>query len=344
MALDPRIALGIKPLEVPSPLDSAARVMSLRNLLNQGNLQDLQMQEAKRKASDMAQYRSGITPGMSLSDLAAHSARFVGPEKAFDVAQAAENKKTALLQHVLNLELQHKNKLAEIESRAAEGRITRQEADERAKALRLELQSNAERARKEFLGIAAGLRQPREEPAPVSVIGPDGKPVLVRRSEAFGKRPAATDKPITEFQGKAILYGTRAAQSDKILKTLEDKISLPGIEAARSLGRAGNYLMSSEQRRVDQAQRDFVNAILRQESGAVISDAEFANAQRQYFPQPGDDAKTISQKRANREIAIKGFSRMSGPGAADIDVVRNAPLLPGATTGATGGWSIKPLP
>ncbi len=88
--------------------------------------------------------------------------------------------------------------------------------------------------------------------------------------------------------------------------------------------------MSSEQQRVTQAQRDFVNAVLRQESGAVISDAEFANAKKQYFPAPGDSPPVLAQKRANRQLAVQGFARMAGPkGALDIQAIIKEPLLPG---------------
>ena len=148
------------------------------------------------------------------------------------------------------------------------------------------------------------------------------------------REAAATraDKPMTEFQGKAALYGTRAAQSDKVLKALEDKISLTGLAAGQATGMVGNALMSSEQQRVNQAQRDFVNAVLRQESGAVISDQEFANAKQQYFPAPGDSKAVLDQKRANRQLAIQGFARMSGPkGSTDIKAIIDNPLLPGVS-------------
>jgi hypothetical protein len=65
----------------------------------------------------------------------------------------------------------------------------------------------------------------------------------------------------------------------------------------------------------DQAKRDFINAILRRESGAVISEEEFANAEQQYFPQPGDGPEVIAQKRANRENAIRGIEVSAGQGA-----------------------------
>jgi hypothetical protein len=76
---------------------------------------------------------------------------------------------------------------------------------------------------------------------------------------------------------------------------------------------------------VEQAQRNFVNAVLRQESGAVISPSEFENAQKQYFPQPGDSAKVRDQKRQNRQSAIEGFRVMSGPAGERIEAARTAP-------------------
>jgi len=68
-----------------------------------------------------------------------------------------------------------------------------------------------------------------------------------------------------------------------------------------------NVLQSSERQQMEQAQRDFVNAILRRESGAAIADSEFESASKQYFPQPGDSVETIAQKRANRETSIKNI-------------------------------------
>jgi hypothetical protein len=63
---------------------------------------------------------------------------------------------------------------------------------------------------------------------------------------------------------------------------------------------------------MEQAQRDFVNAILRKESGAAISPTEFASASKQYFPQPGDSPAVIAQKANNRTITMKGLANASG--------------------------------
>ena len=59
-------------------------------------------------------------------------------------------------------------------------------------------------------------------------------------------------------------------------------------------------------------QRNFINAVLRQESGAVINPSEFVNAKKQYFPQPGDDAATLQQKSDNRKRVISSFKTSAG--------------------------------
>lgn len=74
-----------------------------------------------------------------------------------------------------------------------------------------------------------------------------------------------------------------------------------------------NYFASPERQQTVQAQRNFVNAILRVESGAAISQSEFDNAQRQYFPQSGDSKDVIEQKRQNRVSAMQGMAREAGP-------------------------------
>jgi hypothetical protein len=152
------------------------------------------------------------------------------------------------------------------------------------------------------------------------------------------RQAAAANKPLTEFQGNAVLFGSRAAAADRTLKALEEKINVPGLAVKRSLenvpviggllGAAGNTMLTQEQQQVEQAQRDFVNAVLRKESGAVINPGEFANAIKQYFPAPGDDAKVKEQKRQNRAIAIAGLRTMAGPGGSSIDqALANTPDL-----------------
>jgi hypothetical protein len=86
---------------------------------------------------------------------------------------------------------------------------------------------------------------------------------------------------------------------------------------------------------VEQARRDFINAVLRRESGAVISPSEFANAEKQYFPVVGNPPELIAQKRRNRELATRGLMAEVPAGQ------RDSISQPAPSGGATGGWSMK---
>lgn len=161
----------------------------------------------------------------------------------------------------------------------------------------------------------------------VNVEGSDGSkyPVRVDREGRASKidipgaatssgNPFLTGKAGTEGQQNAQLYANRMFAAEKVLRSVE---TAGTSWWDRMKGRASDYsgynMRSPEYQKFDQAQRDFINAVLRRESGAVISEAEFDNANKQYFPQPGDDTATIAQKRRNRMEAIKGIGAAGGP-------------------------------
>ena len=60
------------------------------------------------------------------------------------------------------------------------------------------------------------------------------------------------------------------------------------------------------------AKMNFITAVLRKESGAAISDTEFSNEDLKYFPQPGESAAVIEQKRVARKTAIESMKAQSG--------------------------------
>lgn len=323
-----------------------------------------QQQQAMQKEAQMRADLAALGPNPSQDALAQVAAKYAPARDILTSQTASADRKSAL-------EAAQENRRAQMEqARTLQTERLQAQADlarQRSEDQRLS-QAERNQARMDMIRLAASLRPPRVEPAPRNlqlttdaagnqlIVNQDGTTRPLTTQDGTGvQKPVAADKPMTEFQGKAALYGTRSAQSDKVLKALEDKISTAGLAAGQATGVAGNALMSSEQQRVSQAQRDFVNAVLRQESGAVISDAEFANAKQQYFPAPGDSPQVVAQKRANRQLAIKGFARMAGPnGAVDIEAIINEPLLPGAPAtnptpkqagvGATGGWKVTPVP
>lgn len=74
-----------------------------------------------------------------------------------------------------------------------------------------------------------------------------------------------------------------------------------------------NYLVNEDFQKYSQARRNFINAQLRRESGAVISPEEFENANKQYFPMPGDSQEVLKQKAQGRKIAVDAMIRDAGP-------------------------------
>lgn len=117
--------------------------------------------------------------------------------------------------------------------------------------------------------------------------------------------------PLNDVQSKALQFGTRMLQSGQALDQLSKQgVSQPGyikrMADVVGAGAMANWTQSPQQQQVEQSQTDYVNAVLRRESGAAISNSEFDNARKQYFPQPGDSGQVIEQKRRNRELATRG--------------------------------------
>lgn len=120
-----------------------------------------------------------------------------------------------------------------------------------------------------------------------------------------------SSKPATQAQQLASGFATRLDSAGKILNNYSD-LGASMIGTVSGAGWFPNVLKSSDRQQMEQAQRDFINAQLRRESGAVISDSEFENAAKQYFAQPGDSESVLAQKKRARDIAIQNMQNAAG--------------------------------
>lgn len=184
-------------------------------------------------------------------------------------------------------------------------------------------------------------------------LGPNGEMVPITpgsmtsrgQGGAGGQGQGATSLTgprLTEDMRKASGFALRATAADKI-------VSDPGVASAgASVGNrvaagvplVGNALVPQNYQKFDQAQRDFVNAVLRRESGAAISQSEFENAQKQYFPQPFDGPEVLAQKAANRKLAIQSLEASGAPAPTFGDQTNS-----GGTSNTTSngvGWTLNP--
>lgn len=179
----------------------------------------------------------------------------------------------------------------------------------------------------------------------VDVPGPDGKPIGQRnlKTNQVVTYPQAPSKQPTNEQALSGGYADRMDNSEGIISKLENVASDPK-QTFLSMLPGSNFLVSPERQQVEQAQRDFVNAQLRRESGAAISQSEFDSAKKQYFPQPGDSDTVISQKRKNRDIAITAMKRNAGPTyeapKTQSNVAQPPTDQPDAQQAADGNWYV----
>jgi hypothetical protein len=166
----------------------------------------------------------------------------------------------------------------------------------------------------------------------IPMTQPGGGTVLHNpRTGEYRRAPAdpnAGGEKLNEQQAAALNYGTRMADANRILDEIGTDYSRAGINLTTAAGdtpyvggalrAGGNLLLSKNSQRVEQAQRNFINAVLRKESGATIQPHEFASAQQQYFPQPNDSEELVAQKRATRQRVLDSMMRIAGPGARHV--------------------------
>lgn len=126
------------------------------------------------------------------------------------------------------------------------------------------------------------------------------------------------NEKVTNDQANAALFAGRMKAANEIVN--DPKVWQSGTGWGGAMNKtldaipvAGNAMVSSNYQQYRQAQDDFINAVLRRESGAAISQSEYTHAYKQYFPQPGDGDEVIRQKAANRENAIKGIMGATAP-------------------------------
>lgn len=182
---------------------------------------------------------------------------------------------------------------------------------------------------------------------------------LSKRDQEFNDalRKKAADIKIEESVGApkqnqalAAGYAIRMADAEKAMQDLRDSgydrtsqsqqrqaiFTDPGLDTLPWVGNAANGIVSGAARLsglVDpklyqqrQAEQNFVNALLRRESGSAISASEFQKAEEQYFPRYGDSPETLEQKAQNRLTAAAALRSEAGNAFDKALALRDAEL------------------
>jgi hypothetical protein len=187
-------------------------------------------------------------------------------------------------------------------------------------------QSLAMGAQKEKLGLA-------DTQAGIELQGAQSE--LARANADKARRealipPEQKNRPnSTEFTARG--FADKARQANESLS----RVQSGGFDAA-GVGNifqsiAPTAMQSDGFQQADQARRQFVNAILRRESGAAIPPSELENYTRQYFPVPGDSEAVKAQKVEARKLAIAGLEQEGS----------RVPSSLGASPAPAGGGSMQ---
>lgn len=110
-----------------------------------------------------------------------------------------------------------------------------------------------------------------------------------------------------------IISGGYAARMENAENTLKSIGFDPTSQSTGLLGWVPEMAKSGGRKQYEQIKRDFITAVLRQESGAAISPQEYTSEEAKYFPQSGDTPEVVAQKEKSRQIAIQTMKQAAGP-------------------------------
>jgi len=137
---------------------------------------------------------------------------------------------------------------------------------------------------------------------------PDGTFELIQGQGSGGN--------LTEAQSKDAVYSTRARGALTTLDKFDTALtSLPERAAEYDPTGLSRSVQSPEFQQARQSGDEFLQAILRKDTGAAITSDEMASYGRTYLPAPGDGPELLAQKRVARSRALAALESGMPPQA-----------------------------
>lgn len=120
---------------------------------------------------------------------------------------------------------------------------------------------------------------------------------------------AVSNLKLTEAQSKALAFGQRAINADKALRA-----RLQTYDPTTIFSATGRLLETDNARAFERDMSDFITAVLRKESGATITEDEFARFIPIYSPQGiMTNQNDVTQTNLKRDAAIDALISEAGP-------------------------------
>lgn len=134
--------------------------------------------------------------------------------------------------------------------------------------------------------------------------GPDGQLRIVQGAGA------GMGKPFTEAQSKDVVYATRAQGALEVLEPVAGSLTSLQSRAAEfdPTGYVRGAVQSPDYQVAKNAGDEFLQAILRKDTGAGITAQEQELYGKTYLPQPGDGPQVLEAKKAARQRAVAAIN------------------------------------
>lgn len=127
-------------------------------------------------------------------------------------------------------------------------------------------------------------------------------------SATGGQKPSAENLKAAGFV-KRLEDANRIMNEEKVAQSSQNV----GDRVLDYVPIVGRSLQSNDYKRRADAETDMVTAVLRDESGATISDPEFGRDADKYFPRVNDPPEVIADKARRRQIQIDSMKIKAGP-------------------------------
>lgn len=134
-------------------------------------------------------------------------------------------------------------------------------------------------------------------PGGITVVRADGKVDILPAPKPV------EGKDLTEGQSNSLGFASRMMLNESTINDVVGRGYRPG--GLTEFGFTPERLRSDDRKIYEAAKENWIAAALRKESGAAIGKDEYAAADRQYFPQPGDSDKVLKQKANLRSTVFK---------------------------------------
>lgn len=301
---------GVKGIELANKMTDDGRKTGKDKLMNEA---EMRVKQFNAESMDEARQAKVILDTVK-AELEVNGRLSEPTQKAFDKFLQGYGKiESDLYRDDIDQDL--KDKELGLKDQQAQDKLTTQEsiADKQIAAM-------TERANK---GLAS-----KEELAKLKLAQDKQKADLDRKSrekvagqkaKAASSKAAKALKPPSSAQATAAGYAARGEQANQILEMYEqtgnfDPTSFRNWAVNNIVPDAFRSLLSTaDQQKYDTVAEDFAQAVLRDESGAVLGDNEIATKKKVLFLQPGENPKEVGPIKAQaRRAAIQALRGKAG--------------------------------